>query len=284
MKKINNIVADSTKVIFDFFEKSKIKKNKLEHHDKYKVTNQIIEIPIDDIQPDEKIKSIWEQKQKKVEMISLSIMKNGYDYSQPITVSTTGLIKEGNSRLLAAKMAGLTTIPCVIKDFSTQTESEKYAIEIQATKRQLDESEVFKLFMTYEELRNKAKKEGTSTMEYSNEALAEVLNVCEHQITKMRNVLKAPELVEQVKNGKLSVNQAEILLKKNQSEKEKTQKNKLSKKDYFSLGIKYTLHAIGSGKTSLEILDDNSLSDIFKNHKIVLSENDLSFITDIMSK
>ena len=78
-----------------------------------------------------------------VSAIAKDIKKIGYDLSHPVVIwKGENIVIDGNTRVEAAKQAGLETIPVDEKEFKDQDEALEYAIHHQRDRRNLTDADL----------------------------------------------------------------------------------------------------------------------------------------------
>ncbi len=90
----------------------------------------------------------------------------GYDFSQPVTVwKGEGIVIDGHTRVKAALGLGINQIPVCEKDFPDEEEALNYAVHCQVNRRNLPDSEIFRLVQLIDERRKVGRpaKEITAT-------------------------------------------------------------------------------------------------------------------------
>lgn len=175
-------------------------------------------VSISKLKFDEDFKGLFEQEPEKVERITENMKQNGFDKSQPIIVTPDWKILDGNSRYLAAKKANIEYVPVVVKVFNSKEDAINYELHLQTIRRNLTDFQIFSAFLKYQEIKTKEKINGNSKTELTDEKIAELLNKSPRHISKMREIsVKAtPALLEKIKDGTYSINQAYNKIKANE--------------------------------------------------------------------
>jgi len=164
--------------------------------------NQFKMVSVDEIIIDPETSSIYTINEKLVEKITQSIIKDGYDESQPVVLQkSTNIIVDGHTRLQAVKNAGLEKIPVVYKEFANRDELLIYAYERQSKRRNLSSAEIMAAAKTLLNRKKAGNGEGRAA-----DALAERLGIKKSSMYQAVKVLKegTPEQIEAVKSGKMS--------------------------------------------------------------------------------
>jgi hypothetical protein len=134
-----------------------------------------------------------------------SMRESGYDKSQPVVLwKGKDAVVDGHTRLKAAKEAGIMEIPVEEKEFNGIEEAKLYAYKRQAERRNLSPSEILSAAT---ELRNKDTRDGSGR---ASEILAGELGVSPSTVKHARAVAREapPEIIEEVKNNRMSINRA----------------------------------------------------------------------------
>jgi ParB family chromosome partitioning protein len=109
---------------------------------------------------------------------------HGYDFSQPVTVwNGKRIVVDGHTRVKAALGLGIKQIPVFEKDFADEEEALDYAIHCQVNRRNLPDSEIFRLVQVMDERRKVGRPSKEIT---SNE-------VNKNSIRLMLEKVRAPE-------------------------------------------------------------------------------------------
>ena len=212
-------------------------------------------IDINKLKFDKDFKELFAQEPEKVERIAQNMKEHGFDKSQPIIVTKNLLILDGNSKYLSSKIAGITVVPVIIKDFANKEEELRYGLHLQLDRKNLSDSQIYAAFLRLEELKSEAK----STVDFTDAKLAEQLKKSERQVQKMHELSKKADeqTLDKVASGELTINQAYSKVKKAEHPKEiKTKINEnssISKPEFFK-DVKFALDEIANGKTAEEIL------------------------------
>jgi ParB-like chromosome segregation protein Spo0J len=169
-----------------------------------------------EIRTDPALEKIFAIKEGILEAIIKSMKESGYDKAEPIVVwKGKNIAIDGHTRLKAAIAAGITEIPVEEKEFASLDEAREYTRKRQINRRNLNQSEIFDAAA---ELQNKQGRDGTGR---AAEILAKELGVSPSTVHHARAVAaSAPlEVIDQVKQNKLSINQAYNIAKKKSPKK-----------------------------------------------------------------
>jgi ParB family chromosome partitioning protein len=157
-----------------------------------------------DIGTDPEIAGIFKIHEETLKTVTASIVKNGYDQSQPVVIwKGKNVIVDGHTRLRAAIEAGVHEIPGVEKEFETLEDAQRYTFKRQAERRNLTQAELFQAAVT---LGIKDNHDGSGR---SSEKLAEELGVSAATITHARTVSEkaSEEDIDAIKNGEKTINE-----------------------------------------------------------------------------
>ena len=163
-------------------------------NDKDKAKIKMVEVSA--LRFDRDFKNVFQQENDKVIEIAKDMKVNGFDKSRPIIVTEDYVIVDGHSRFLAAKKAGLTKVPVIIKKFESRDETIEYEYKMQLNSRRLTDGEYFAAFLKLDEIR----KSNPNLQGSSDEAIGRQLNKSARQVSKMREIAKkaSPKLLEKI--------------------------------------------------------------------------------------
>ncbi|MBQ5782771.1 MAG: ParB/RepB/Spo0J family partition protein [Oscillospiraceae bacterium] len=161
---------------------------------------RLSDIDVDPLQPRKTFES------EALENLSQSIMEHGV--LQPIVVLPNGIgryqIIAGERRFRAARMAGLTEIPAIIKEVSTQ-EAKEIALIENLQREDLDPVEVA---LGYRSL--------MESFELTQDQISKKLAIPRSSVANSLRILNLPQSVlELVKTGELSLGHAKVVLSVN---------------------------------------------------------------------
>ena len=157
---------------------------------------------ISDIIIDPEISKIFKIDLRIKDEVRDSIIKNGYDKSQPIIIwKDQFILTDGHTRLCAAKEAGLDEIIVTEKKFINREAAILYAIDRQVMRRNLTSSEILRAVEIFPNYSNKW-GEGNRHKE-----LAKRLGVSEATIFQVKDIIKnsTEEDKKAVVDGKMSI-------------------------------------------------------------------------------
>jgi ParB family chromosome partitioning protein len=164
-----------------------------------------------EIQTDPALEIIFVIKAETLEAIAQSMQAYGYDKAEPIVVwKGKNTVVDGHTRLKAAIAAEIAEIPVEEKEFDSLEAAKEYTKKRQINRRNLSQSEIFEAAA---QLQNKEERDGTGR---ATEILAKELGISAATVSHARAVAASapPEVVEQVKKNKISINQAYNLARK----------------------------------------------------------------------
>lgn len=166
---------------------------------------KIVMMNLDKLSFDEEFKGMFTQEEEKVNRIAENMKANGFDVSQPIIITPDGKILDGNSRFLACKIAGITEVPVIIKEFQSKDEALDYEYHLQFDRRNMTDAEIYSAYQ-----RIVAKRNPDGTKAKTDVEIAAELNISPRQIGKIKEVERkaSPEVLESFKNGEISLNKA----------------------------------------------------------------------------
>jgi ParB-like chromosome segregation protein Spo0J len=188
------------------------------HRETGSVVQQIM---IGDIETREVFSSLFPILPKTLSAIAEDIGENGYDKAHPVVMWGRTVV-DGHTRVEAARQAGLTSIPVVQKEFADEDTAISYAIHTQRDRRNLTDSDIIRLVEELDRRRSKSEagKQGRNKQlgqaqrcaspRKSATVTAEIVGASTRKIEQARAILDhtKPEVLQQVKNGTLSINQA----------------------------------------------------------------------------
>jgi ParB family chromosome partitioning protein len=195
-----------------------------------------------EIQTDPEIEAIFAVKEETLQAIIKSMKETGYDKAEPVVIwKGRNVVVDGRTRLKAAIEAGIPEIPVEEKEFATLEEAKRYTRKRQIDRRNLSQKEIYEAAA---ELPNKHERDGSGR---AAELLAKELGISAATVHHARKVAasSAPEVIDQVKQNKMSINQAYNLTKKKTTKPEQTEyKNVTAMIHRSSIETVTTNHAI----------------------------------------
>jgi len=172
---------------------------------------------IKDLTMEKPFKGLFPIAQDTIAAIRKDMEDNKYDLSRPVVIwpwQGRNIVIDGNTRILAAKLAGLETVPVDTKDFKDEHEALQYAIHNQRDRRNMTDADILR----YIEAVDKRKKSGERTDLASLEAksgksakeTAEIIGTSTTKVEKARTILDhADEKTKQeVSEGKKTIHKA----------------------------------------------------------------------------
>jgi ParB-like chromosome segregation protein Spo0J len=194
----------------------------------------------------EELFPIREELLKKIE----TDMKEGtYDLSQPVILATWDGQKEpvcidGHTRLKAAINAGIDELPVWTHKFDTEEEAIKKAVKLQQNRRNLSDADitVCVAMLDSKRLRGGDRKSEKAKSKASIDAIenapsksaaetAELLGISTTKVERTRNLLEHgdQETIDEVKQGKKSINKANTEIREKRKKKSSDDKPKKQK-------------------------------------------------------
>jgi ParB-like chromosome segregation protein Spo0J len=164
-----------------------------------------------EIKTDPVLEKIFSIKEETLEAIINSMKESGYDKAEPIVIwKGKNIVVDGHTRLKAAITAGITEIPVEEKEFASLEDAKRYTKKRQIDRRNLNQSEIYEAAA---ELSNKEGRDGSGR---AAEILANELGISATTVHHAKAVAAAapPEVIDQVKENKMSINQAYKLTRK----------------------------------------------------------------------
>lgn len=181
-------------------------------------------ISIEKIEEHEKFKELYSIDEDLLERIAEDMKQNKFDASQPVHI---WLFKEndiehfylidGYTRIKAAKIAGLQTVPYFEHNFENFEEAHRYALHLQVDRRNLESSDLLKnieVLMGSDYIQNmKGNK---------NAAVGEMLGVSEKTVERANFVKKnaSEEQIAEIEAGEATINSTYDDLKGKKKKKE----------------------------------------------------------------
>ena len=242
---------------------------------------QIHWVDVDSIHFKDNYKSTYSQKEAKVKLLEDSL-KHGFDPVYPLIVSEDGAIEEGNSRYTACLNVGIKSVPIIVKRFSSDSETVNWQRDRQGSSRQLDDAEIYEQFIYYETLKKQKNTDDEDATGFSNQNLAEALNVSPRLVSTFRFIYEhssEEELKEylcQLKNNEITFNKIEKTIKERESPTSVNNKKEVI--NPFKLGVKFAIQETMKGISPFEIWMLADLGQMSPDGKILFSEQELKKI------
>lgn len=253
-----------------------------------KDTAKIKMVSVEELHFDRDFKNVFHQENDKVTEIVNDMKLNGFDKTRPIIVTELFIIVDGHSRYMAAKKAGISKVPVIIKKFDSRDETIEYEYKMQLNSRRLSDGEYFDAFLKLDEIR----RTNPNAQGNSDEAIGRQLNKSARQICKMREIAKKADesLLEKIKTGEISINKAHEFIKNQEAKKktgvtEEVSEEKTSNtgkginSDSFKLGVLFVLSELEKGRKKSQILKDKRIARLALS-ELKLDEEDLSRISN----
>jgi len=168
-----------------------------------------------------------------LERITTHMRANGYDNGQPITVwrhDEERVVVDGNTRLQAARDAGLMEVTVIYRSFASDAEALEYAIHNQRDRRNLTDQQILGLVEIVDKPVTGFKGDAPIARSMANgekpvrsaELTAEVIGTGRAKVEEARTVLSDPEVKEKVKSGGISIHAGAREVKAKRGGKAKT--------------------------------------------------------------
>jgi ParB-like chromosome segregation protein Spo0J len=154
--------------------------------------------------------------------IKQDMSKNGFDENQPVVLATWQGQKEavcidGYTRVQVADELGIDEIPTVTYSVETEKDAFDIALNRQANRRSLTNTEIFQCIET---MITRYGDPPNGGLPYTVEEIAEKLGVSKRKVERTLRVVKdaPPETRKQIKAGNKSINQAETAIRASRTE------------------------------------------------------------------
>lgn len=262
------------------FTKKAIKANDKDKNIKIKM------VDVSELKFDREFKAVFQQENDKVVDIANDMKVNGFDKTRPIVITKDYIIVDGHSRFMAAKKAGLKSVPVIVKQFDSRDSTIEYEYKMQLNSRRLSDAEYFAAFLKLDEFR----RSDPNATGKSDAVIGKQLNKSARQVSKMREIAKkaTPELLEKIKSGDISLNKAYEAIKSKEAKKDidldehnipkKSQIGKGINADSFKLGVLFVLSELEKGRKKGQILKDKRIAKL-ELGELNLSEEDVERIS-----
>lgn len=260
------------------FDKKNTKANDKDRNTKIKMVDAA------QLKFDREFKAVFRQETDKVTEIANDIKQNVFDKTRPIVVTEAFIIVDGHSRFMAAKKAGLTKVPVIVKQFESRDETIEYEYKMRLNSRRLSDGEYFAAFIKLDEFR----KSDPNASGKSDGAIGIRLNKSARQISKMREIAKKADsvLLEKIRKNEITLNKAYELIKAKEktssansaSEAEtEARTGKGINSESFKLGVLFVLSELEKSKITplfggATVITKNGmrLKAIIKNKRIIM--------------
>jgi ParB family chromosome partitioning protein len=168
-----------------------------------------------EIRTDPVLERIFAIKEETLEAVIQSMKESGYDKAEPVVIwKGKNIVVDGHTRLKAAITAGVIEIPVEEKEFTSLDDAKEYTKKRQINRRNLNQSEIYEVAVG---LQNKEERDGSGR---AAEILAKELGISATTINHARAVAASapPEVIDRIKQNKMSINQAYNLSRKKKPE------------------------------------------------------------------
>jgi len=184
---------------------------------------------ISEIKQEKPFKGLFPITPENIKKIKKDIAANGYDPAFPVTIwKETGILLDGHIRLQALQELEITEVEIIEKSFLTKEHALEYAIHCQRDRRNLTDAEIFSAVVAIDRTNGKGKytrkpkaEPKTNTVVEKTEPVvkqkkekpthiktAKTLGIGQTKVSKIRKIIKKPELAEEVKEGKKTIEEA----------------------------------------------------------------------------
>ena len=204
----------------------KAKKNQ-ETQEKAQLRGEAVLEDIVNIKIDSPFMDLFPVRQEILGAIIEDMGLNGYDRSKPLDIwAERGVVLDGHTRLVAAKQAGIQTVPTHRHSFKDQDTALEYALHNQRDRRNWTDAEKLAAVKLVDRLKQKGRKKIASSGANSSRGksaaeTAKKTGLSTREVERIRTVAKSPRHQEAVRAGKQSISGAarEIREKKKPPEK-----------------------------------------------------------------
>jgi ParB family chromosome partitioning protein len=159
-------------------------------------------IQIDKIIIDPEIASVFKSSEEDIDIISQSIIKDGFHKEEPVTLwAGQNILVDGHQRYAAAKKAGLVEIPYIERHFACREDAILYTLERQVIRRNLTADELLYAAKMIPDKKN-GNGEGRAAAEWAKRPKVHVST-----LYQAKSVLKnaSEEELEAIRNGETSI-------------------------------------------------------------------------------
>ncbi len=157
-----------------------------------------------------------------VSAIRKDMEAKGYDLSYPVVIwNDKNIVIDGNTRVLAAKLAGIDNVPATQKDFKDEAEALRYAIHNQRDRRNMTDADILRCVEAVDERKPKGgdhtTEKGKAKAKASSDAIgksakktAGIVGTSERKVEKARTILDHADdkTKQEVIDGKKSIHRA----------------------------------------------------------------------------
>lgn len=159
----------------------------------------------------------------KVTGIATDMRANGFDAAHPVVVwQETGLLIDGHCRVLAARIAGIDSVPVVYRTFEDEDAALDYAIHTQMGRRNLTDADIFCLVQQLDKRRQRggdrrSEKAAINAPDgaidpavRSSQETADRIGVSPRTVERVRHVIDVGDarVIEAVKAGDMTIHKA----------------------------------------------------------------------------
>jgi ParB family chromosome partitioning protein len=159
-------------------------------------------IQIDKIIIDPEFSGIFKSSEEDIDIISQSIIKDGFHKEEPVTLwAGQDILVDGHQRYAAAKKAGLIEIPYIERHFACREDAKLYTLERQVNRRHLTGAELLEVAEMIPDKKN-GNGEGRAAEEWAK-CLKVHVSTLYQAISVSKNA--SEEDLQAIRDGKASV-------------------------------------------------------------------------------
>ena len=178
-------------------------------------------IPIAQLKTDKKFSDVLKISPETLSGITESMKRDGFSQTEPLTTWNNVLV-DGHTRLAAAKEAGITEVPAVEHNFTSDAEALDYLANRNLLRRNLSDGQLYTLF-TIKDMRKKRGRPRKDETENSSlpagksaPVTASILGIGETRVKRMRAIRDGgnKRIIGKLLRDEISMNEAYEMLKK----------------------------------------------------------------------
>lgn len=175
---------------------------------------EITQVPVSEIRLEKPFNHFFPIHDDTVLAIRIDMDANGYDPAFPVILwEKDKILVDGHTRLLAAREAGLETVPALIKPFESEDDAILYAFHLQRNRRNLSDDQIIQCLEVLDKINPHKKNDPGSRQPTKKETIkerAKELGTSQSKIEKAQAILEYGDdtIKEQVQSGKKTINKA----------------------------------------------------------------------------